>query len=59
MKNNLLLEQIRENKETIMWILIAAIFILSLSTIGWVIYRFFFWEPYVDPFIINFTNLSE
>ena len=60
--NSPFLEKIIKNKETretIMWVLIFSISALSLFTIGWVIYRFFFWEPYVEPLAINLTNLTK
>ena len=54
-----------ENKQTILPILIKnVIFFLiasSLFTIGYVIYRFFFWEAPIDPtsFIVNLSNLTK
>jgi len=49
-----------ENKQKIMKILIFLLVAVSLFTIGWVIYRFFFWAPPLppEPFQVNFSNLS-
>lgn len=53
-------EYLIENKEKIMKILIFVLIAISLFTIGWVIYIFFFWEPeaLIDPFKVNLSNLT-
>ena len=59
MKNNTLLKNIIELKKEITVVILILLFSLSIFTIGWVIYRFFFWEPFVDPFVINISNLAQ
>ncbi len=56
-------EYLIENKRKIMAVLSVLLISISLFTIGWVIYRFFFWTPpvAVDPFAVNFSmfNLTK
>ena len=53
-------EYLIEHKREIMSYLIVILLSVSLLTIGWVIYRFFFWKPPIDPssFIVNLSNLT-
>ncbi len=59
MNNQLLKETIIKHKKTISYILIILLLSVSLFTMGYVVYRFFFWEPIViDPLIINWSNIT-
>ncbi len=61
MKNKTLIEEIIEKKREIYFVLLFLLISLSLFTIGYVIYRFFFWQPPVEvlPFQVNFSNLTQ
>ena len=54
-------EYLIENKQKIMGILSLIIIFVSLFAIGYVIYKFFFWKPPLDPvpFIVNMSNLTR
>lgn len=54
-------EYLIENKKKIMEILSFIIIAVSLFAIGYVIYRFFFWEAPLPPeqLIVNFSNLMQ
>lgn len=49
-----------ENKQKIMGILSFLIIAVSLFAIGYVVYKFFFWEPPIGPapFVVNMSNLT-
>lgn len=53
-------EYLLENKKKIMGILSFVLIVVSLSTIGWVIYRFFFWEAPLPPgaLMANLSNFN-
>ncbi len=48
-----------EMRKTIFIILIFLLVSISVITIGWIIYRFFFWEPPIIPITNYVVNLSE
>ena len=56
---NSFLEKIIRRKKEIFFMLVILLISSSLFTIGYVIYRFFFWQPPVEtlPFQVNFSNV--
>lgn len=49
-----------ENKQRILSIIRFLIVSVSVFTIGYVIYKFFFWQPPIspEPFILNLSSPS-
>ncbi len=59
MEDNSILKYIIENKQEMISYLIVLLLSVSLFTIGYVIYRFFFWQPPITPFVINISNFTR
>jgi hypothetical protein len=57
-----LTEFIIENKQTLTFLILILLVCISLFTIGYVTYRFFFWVPPEIPstelLIVNISNLT-
>lgn len=49
------------DKKTLSWLIVVLLISISMFTIGYVIYRFFFWQPPIDPlpFQINISNFAQ